>query len=178
MGLGYVQASVKTHGLHIIETQSKDQLRGCLRVLCTLTDVLVTINGAWFFEGHRLDNRPDWAHFQRCYSLGHMDEPGHLCPNCGLNANLVLPVTNVSKAPTTTTLPMPGPLTPTSMSSQHLGRSRTRNSTSAGTSISSTSPRTSMQHGPPQQQASAPPARPSSIRRSTEPVRSPLSSNP
>ena len=179
LGLAYVQVSVKTHGLHMIETQSKDQLRGCLRVLCTLTEVLVTINGAWFFEGHRLDNRPDWAHFQRCYSLGHMDRDDHkgLCDNCRPNANLGLPVANISKAPTATTLPMPRPLTSTSLSSRRLGGLGPRSTTSGGTSISSTSPRTSMQHGPPQQQASAPTARPTSIRRSTEPVRPPLSSN-
>lgn len=98
LGLLYVQLSVKTYGLHMIETQNKDQLRGCLRVLCTLRDVLVTINGAWFFEGHRLDNRADWPHFQRCYSLGHMDEPRNLCNTCGPHSHSVLPIAIVPKA--------------------------------------------------------------------------------
>lgn len=153
-GLLYVQESARAYGLHMIETQNKDQLRGCLRILCTMSEVLVTINDAWFFEGHRLDNRPDWAHFQQCYSLGHMDEPGSTCSNCGSTSNPVLPVANTYKALTakTTTLPSSRPLTPTSWPSHHLSRSSSRNSISAGVSSPSAPSRTSTQNIAPSQQ--------------------------
>ena len=187
-GLLYVQESVRAYGLHMIETQNKDQLRGCLRVLCTFTDVLVTINGAWFFEGHRLDNRPDWAHFQRCYSLGHMDVAGNLCSNCGSGLGPVLPVANVSKTPTATTvtLPSPRPMTSALSGGLHLSRSSTQNSMSAAVatptapSAASLQRSSSRQQTTPGLQASRLPARPTAnlSRRSTEPIQPQSSSGP
>ncbi|KAK5951604.1 hypothetical protein OHC33_007282 [Knufia fluminis] len=73
LGLFYVWHSAHSYGLHVIETQDQDQIRGCLRILCSMNEVLVYVNGSWFFEGHRLDVRPRWTAFQLCYNHGHMD---------------------------------------------------------------------------------------------------------
>lgn len=74
LGLYYVTLSSQSWGLHIIETQDPTETRGCLRILCSMDEVLVKVNGSWFFEGYRLDVRRGWHELQRCYNLGHLDD--------------------------------------------------------------------------------------------------------
>jgi hypothetical protein len=55
LGLAYIKWSVRAAGLHLVECESVDEIYGTLRVLCSMRGLLVRVNGAWFFEGKRLD---------------------------------------------------------------------------------------------------------------------------
>ena len=74
LGLWYVVRSAKLFGLHVIEAQSPRQIIGSLRILCSMKEVLVFVNDAWFFEGHRLDEREGWAEWKLDYEKGDFDE--------------------------------------------------------------------------------------------------------
>jgi hypothetical protein len=74
LGLWYVVRSAKLFGLHVIETQSPRQIIGCLRILCSMKGLLVFVNSAWYFEGHRLDEREGWAEWKIAYERGEFDE--------------------------------------------------------------------------------------------------------
>ena len=74
LGLWYVWQSAKLFGLHVIETQSARQIIGCLRILCSMKEVLVSVNGSWWFEGHRLDERAGWDEWSLSYEKGEFDE--------------------------------------------------------------------------------------------------------
>jgi hypothetical protein len=56
LGLVYIKWSVRAAGLHLVECESVDEIYGALRVLCSMRCLLVRVNGAWFFEGKRLDS--------------------------------------------------------------------------------------------------------------------------
>lgn len=75
LGLAYVCHSAKVWGLHVIETDTAREVLGCLRILCSTTEVLVNVNGAWYFEGNRLDVRKDWAKVKLRYDKGDFDGP-------------------------------------------------------------------------------------------------------
>jgi len=74
LGLWYVVRSARLFGLHVIETQNPRQIIGCLRILCSMKKVLVFVNSAWYFEGHRLDEREGWAEWKIAYERGDFDE--------------------------------------------------------------------------------------------------------
>ncbi|KZF23248.1 hypothetical protein L228DRAFT_281988 [Xylona heveae TC161] len=75
LGIWYVWRSAKEFGLHVIECESTMQIRGCLRILCSMKDVLVYVNGAWFFEGYRVDIAEGWLEWEREYNRGTYDYP-------------------------------------------------------------------------------------------------------
>lgn len=75
LGLFYVTHSADVYSLHVIETQDQEQIRGCLRILCSMEETLIHVNGAWYFEGYRLDQRPGWQNLQRSYNQGEFDGP-------------------------------------------------------------------------------------------------------
>lgn len=63
LGLAYIKWSVRSAGLHVVECESVEEIHGSLRVLCSMEHLLVRVNGAWYFEGKRLDTTPafwDW----------------------------------------------------------------------------------------------------------------------
>ncbi|KAB2580507.1 hypothetical protein DBV05_g933 [Lasiodiplodia theobromae] len=72
--LFYIWQSAKTLGLHVIECQSNTQISGALRILCSMTGVLVVVNGAYYYEGHRLDEREKWNDWRAKYDRGDYDE--------------------------------------------------------------------------------------------------------
>ena len=74
LGLWYVVRSVRLFGLHVIETQSPRQIVGSLRILCSMKEVLVFVNSAWYFEGHRLDEREGWPEWKTAYERGDYDQ--------------------------------------------------------------------------------------------------------
>ena len=57
LGVVYVMLSSKVWGLHVVHCDDHDDLRGCLRILCSMTGVLVQVNGASYFGGYKLDGR-------------------------------------------------------------------------------------------------------------------------
>ena len=77
LALWYVYRSAKLFGLHVIETQSPRQIIGCLRIICAMKDVLVLVNGAWYFEGYLLNEIPDWTQWRKMYEGGDFDEDHH-----------------------------------------------------------------------------------------------------
>lgn len=63
LGLAYIKWSVRSAGLHLVECESVEEIYGSLRVLCSMKHLLVRVNGAWYFEGKRMDTTPafwDW----------------------------------------------------------------------------------------------------------------------
>ena len=63
LGLAYIKWSVRSAGLHLVECESVEEIYGSLRVLCSMRHLLVRVNGAWYFEGKRMDTTPafwDW----------------------------------------------------------------------------------------------------------------------
>jgi hypothetical protein len=50
LGLLYVVHSAKIWGLHVIETEEAREIEGCLRILCSVPEVLVYVNGSWVSE--------------------------------------------------------------------------------------------------------------------------------
>ena len=77
LALWYVYRSAKLFGLHVIETQSPRQIIGCLRIICAMKDVLVLVNGAWYFEGYLLNEIPEWTQWRKMYEGGDFDEDHH-----------------------------------------------------------------------------------------------------
>jgi hypothetical protein len=55
VGIAYVAYSGKVWGLHVINCDDSDEIRGCLRILCSMEGVLVTVNGSHYYDGYRLD---------------------------------------------------------------------------------------------------------------------------
>jgi len=51
----YVWFSGRIWGLHVINCDEEEEILGCMRILCSMQDVLVTVNGAHYFDGVRLD---------------------------------------------------------------------------------------------------------------------------
>jgi hypothetical protein len=53
LGLLYVVHSAKIWGLHVIETEEAREIEGCLRILCSVPEVLVYVNGSWVSSTHQ-----------------------------------------------------------------------------------------------------------------------------
>lgn len=75
LGLIYVSLSAKVWGLHVINCDEDDEVRGVLRIICSMMDVLVLVNGATYCDGYRVDQLPAFAGWQRRYENGELDEP-------------------------------------------------------------------------------------------------------
>ncbi|KAH7057288.1 hypothetical protein B0J12DRAFT_653990 [Macrophomina phaseolina] len=74
LSIMYIWRSAYFLGLHVIECQSNSQISGCLRILCSLPDVLVVVNGAYYYGGHCLNLKPAWAAWRKRYDRGEFDE--------------------------------------------------------------------------------------------------------
>lgn len=74
MSIVYIWRSAYFLGLHVIDCQIKEQISGCLRILCSMSDVLVVVNGAYYYGGHRLELKPNWAAWRKQYDSGVFDE--------------------------------------------------------------------------------------------------------
>jgi hypothetical protein len=75
VGILYVSYSAKVWGLHVVDCNVPEEISGCLRILCSMEKVLVTVNGANYFEGYRLDflgkNFREWT---LAYERGDFDD--------------------------------------------------------------------------------------------------------
>jgi hypothetical protein len=75
VGILYVSYSAKVWGLHVVDCNVPEEISGCIRILCSMEKVLVTINGANYFEGYRLDflgkSFADWT---LAYERGEFDD--------------------------------------------------------------------------------------------------------
>ena len=111
LGLAYVCHSAKVWGLHVIETDTAREIVGCLRILCSTTEVLVHVNGAWYFEGHRLDVRRDWTALKLRYDKGDFDgspvPAANTVSNTAQTAAPPTPQTQATVVPSTTTTATP-----------------------------------------------------------------------
>lgn len=77
MGLVYVWLSSQVWGLSVVNCDTVDEIRGVLRILASMQDVLVVVNGATYFSGYRMDGRVGWNKFIDDYERGNFD---HLDP--------------------------------------------------------------------------------------------------
>lgn len=73
LGLVYVWLSSRIWGLTVVKCESVEELRGVSRILCSMEDVLVVVNGATYFGGHRMDGRRGFDDFLRRYEQGEFD---------------------------------------------------------------------------------------------------------
>ncbi len=74
LGLLYIKWSVRSAGLHVVECESEEEIYGSLRVLCSMKRLLVRVNGAWYFEGKRMDKSPDYWDWELRSERGEFDE--------------------------------------------------------------------------------------------------------
>lgn len=74
LGLIYVWFSSKVWGLTVVNCDSVDEIRGVLSILCSMRGVLVVVNGATYFEGHRMDGRKEFEDFIERYEGGKFDD--------------------------------------------------------------------------------------------------------
>lgn len=73
LGFIYLHISSSAWDLHVIHCDDKDQVRGCLRILCAMNDVLVEVNGATYFAGYRIDVLDGFLEFKKAYNAGQLD---------------------------------------------------------------------------------------------------------
>lgn len=82
LALIYVYLSAQTWGLHVINCDESDEVRGCMRIICSMQEVLVICNGAYYFNGHRLDFiGEDFKRWKEQYDRGEFDEEDSLGRN-------------------------------------------------------------------------------------------------
>jgi hypothetical protein len=74
LGLLYIKWSVRSAGLHVVECESVEEIYGSLRVLCSMKHLLVRVNGAWYFEGKRMDKSPEYWKWELRSERGEFDE--------------------------------------------------------------------------------------------------------
>jgi len=74
LALMYVWFSAQVWGLHIINCDEPEEILGCLRIVCSMEDVLVTVNGANYFNGYRLDYMESFRQWRVQYTSGVFDE--------------------------------------------------------------------------------------------------------
>ncbi len=77
LGLAYVWISSKVWGLHVINCDEKEEVLGALRIVCSMTGVLVLVNGATFCDGYRLDDIDEFPRWQKRYQDGEFDAEEH-----------------------------------------------------------------------------------------------------
>ncbi|CAO2650069.1 Nn.00g013610.m01.CDS01 [Neocucurbitaria sp. VM-36] len=77
LGLIYVWLSSQVWGLTVVKCDSVDEIRGVLRIVCSMEGVLVCVNGATYYGGYRMDGRERYEEFVEQYERGTFDEmPG------------------------------------------------------------------------------------------------------
>ncbi|KAF2843410.1 hypothetical protein M501DRAFT_985525 [Patellaria atrata CBS 101060] len=69
----YVWISAQTWGLHVINCDESDEILGCLRIVCSMEDVLVIVNGAHYYNGYRLNFLPEFSQWRLHYAAGKFD---------------------------------------------------------------------------------------------------------
>lgn len=74
LGLLYIRWSVRSAGLHVVECESVEEIYGSLRALCSMKHLLVRVNGAWYFEGTRMDRSPDYWDWELRSERGEFDD--------------------------------------------------------------------------------------------------------
>jgi hypothetical protein len=75
VGILYVSYSAKVWGLHVVDCNVPEEISGCIRILCSMEKVLVTVNGANYFEGYRLDFLGnDFRDWTLAYERGDFDD--------------------------------------------------------------------------------------------------------
>jgi hypothetical protein len=74
LGLVYVWLSSQVWGLSVINCDSVDEIRGVLRIVCSMEEVLVRVNGATYYGGYRMDGRDQFDEFIDEYERGNFDE--------------------------------------------------------------------------------------------------------
>ncbi|KAF1997733.1 hypothetical protein P154DRAFT_605196 [Amniculicola lignicola CBS 123094] len=74
LAIFYVWLSARTWGLHSINCDEQEDILGCLRIVCSMQGVLVTVNGAHYYDGHRLDYDPEFRDWRKKYTTGAYDE--------------------------------------------------------------------------------------------------------
>ncbi len=75
IGLIYVFISAHVWGLHVVNCDERDEIRGVLRILCSMTGVLVQVNGASYCDGYRLNDMPAFSEWRAHYEDGEFDGP-------------------------------------------------------------------------------------------------------
>ncbi len=99
LGLVYIKWSVRSAGLHLVECESTEEIYGSLRVLCSMKQLLVRVNGAWYFEGKRMDTTTAFREWQLSSERGEFDdEKTHLIPTTSTST--------ISAPPTSTGTPL------------------------------------------------------------------------
>lgn len=73
LGLLYIRWSVRSAALHVVECESVDEIYGSLRVLCSMKRLLMRVNGAWYFEGKRLEAMSEFWEWQLRSERGEFD---------------------------------------------------------------------------------------------------------
>lgn len=76
LAIMYVWLSARTWGLHAINCDEQEEILGCLRIVCSMRGVLVTVNGAHYFDGYRLDYERGFAQWRARYAAGMFDGDG------------------------------------------------------------------------------------------------------
>ena len=94
LGVVYVQWSSQAFGLTVIECYNKDEIRGVLRLLASMPDVLVEINGAQYLWGTRVDGHTEFRRWLISVEKGQFDDVGQ-----GLGGDLHMPDETYSKNP-------------------------------------------------------------------------------
>ncbi|KAF2472613.1 uncharacterized protein BDR25DRAFT_15896 [Lindgomyces ingoldianus] len=74
LGLVYVWLSSQVWGLTVINCDNVDEIRGVLRIVCSMEGVLVVVNGATYFGGYRMDGRDGFNAFVDRYERGEFDD--------------------------------------------------------------------------------------------------------
>src|SRR5204862_2690474 len=74
LALVYAWFSAQVWGLHVINCDETDEILGCLRIVCSMEDVLATVNEANYFNGHRLDYLQSLRQWRLDYISGVFDE--------------------------------------------------------------------------------------------------------
>ena len=107
IGLLYVYLSSKVWGLHVIDCSTHDEILGSLRILCSMTGVIVNVNGASYFDGYRLNDMDGYESWKSEYDGGLYDsedaESEHSGSQTSLGGGGVVTVDQVdqsSKGPT------------------------------------------------------------------------------
>ena len=74
LAIAHVWLTSKTWGLHVINCEEREDILGCLRIICSMRDVLVTVNGAHYYNGHRLDYVTEFRRWKLEYVKGVYDK--------------------------------------------------------------------------------------------------------
>lgn len=74
LGPVYVWLSSKAWALTVIHCDDVDEIRGVLRIVCSMEDVLVRVNRATYFSGYRMDGRQGFEEFLEKYESGEYDQ--------------------------------------------------------------------------------------------------------